>query len=210
MDMELQRAAAATPQEEFLRRRRRPPVLPSRGAPSSPSPQKNAPRRRDRDSMERRDDRGGPDFDRPPNRRGGSDYYDRNRSPPPPPRDRDRDYKRRSNMSPPPLPYRDRRHSPPPRRSPPYIDRRVVYSTLGGAFSALLLFRTPVTRWAAVAFGAGVGLGSAYSDCFVIFLLVLMPRRTTTGLKGERSLVWWRARRKQKVQENRTKNSKSE
>ncbi|KAJ4848189.1 hypothetical protein Tsubulata_031875 [Turnera subulata] len=47
--------------------------------------------------------------------------------------------------------------------------RRVVYSTLGGAFSALLLFRTPVTRWAAVAFGAGVGIGSAYSDCSVIF-----------------------------------------
>ncbi|KAJ4834805.1 hypothetical protein Tsubulata_040685 [Turnera subulata] len=164
----------------------------------------------DDDPQERRDDRGGPDFDRPPNRRGGGDYYDRNRSPPPPPRDRDKDYKRRSRMSPLPLPYRDRRHSPPPRRSPPCIDRCVIYSTLGGAFSALLLFRTPVTRWAAVAFSAGVGIGSAYSDCSVIFLLVLMPWRTTTGLKGARSPVWWRARRKRKVQENRTKNSKSE
>ncbi|KAJ4847310.1 hypothetical protein Tsubulata_021695, partial [Turnera subulata] len=103
-------------------------------APPLPSPQKNAPHRRDRDSNR------GPDFDRPPNRRGSGDCYDRNRSPPPPHRDRDRDYKRRSSMSPSPLPYRDRRHSPPPRRSPPCIDRRVVYSTLGGAFSALLLF----------------------------------------------------------------------
>lgn len=24
---------------------------------------------------------------------------------------------------------------------------------------------SPVTRWASVAFGAGVGIGSAYSDC---------------------------------------------
>lgn len=24
---------------------------------------------------------------------------------------------------------------------------------------------TPVTRWASVAFGAGVGIGSAYADC---------------------------------------------
>ncbi|XP_010251619.1 PREDICTED: serrate RNA effector molecule [Nelumbo nucifera] len=67
-------------------------------------------RRRDRDSRERRDDR---DIDRPPNRRGGVDYHDRNRSPPP--KERDRDYKRRNSPSP---PYRDRRHSP-PRRSPP-------------------------------------------------------------------------------------------
>ncbi|GAB4861467.1 hypothetical protein Ancab_036669 [Ancistrocladus abbreviatus] len=47
--------------------------------------------------------------------------------------------------------------------------RRVVYSSLAGAFGGLLLFRSPVTRWAAVAFGAGVGFGSAYSDCSRIF-----------------------------------------
>ncbi|KAJ9559816.1 hypothetical protein OSB04_004976 [Centaurea solstitialis] len=43
--------------------------------------------------------------------------------------------------------------------------RRFVYSTATGAFAGLLLFRSPVTRWATVAFGAGVGIGSAYSDC---------------------------------------------
>ncbi|KAL3845668.1 hypothetical protein ACJIZ3_003071 [Penstemon smallii] len=43
--------------------------------------------------------------------------------------------------------------------------RRFVYSSFAGAFAGLLLFRSPVTRWASVAFGAGVGIGSAYSDC---------------------------------------------
>ncbi|KAI7756191.1 hypothetical protein M8C21_032397 [Ambrosia artemisiifolia] len=43
--------------------------------------------------------------------------------------------------------------------------RRFVYSSAAGAFSGLLLFRSPVTRWASIAFGAGVGIGSAYSDC---------------------------------------------
>uniref|UniRef100_A0A0D6QZN6 MICOS complex subunit MIC10 n=1 Tax=Araucaria cunninghamii TaxID=56994 RepID=A0A0D6QZN6_ARACU len=47
--------------------------------------------------------------------------------------------------------------------------RRFVYSSFAGACSALLLFRSPTTRWAAIAFGAGVGLGSAYSDCSRIF-----------------------------------------
>ncbi|KAH9618130.1 hypothetical protein KSS87_005797 [Heliosperma pusillum] len=47
--------------------------------------------------------------------------------------------------------------------------RRVVYSSVAGAFSGLLLFRSPVTRWASVALGAGVGLGSAYSDCSRLF-----------------------------------------
>ncbi|CAA7400451.1 unnamed protein product [Spirodela intermedia] len=28
---------------------------------------------------------------------------------------------------------------------------------------------SPVTRWAAVAFGAGIGLGSAYTECSYIF-----------------------------------------
>ncbi|XP_073288152.1 MICOS complex subunit MIC10-like isoform X1 [Primulina huaijiensis] len=43
--------------------------------------------------------------------------------------------------------------------------RRFVYSSFAGAFTGLLLFRSPVTRWASVAFGAGVGIGSAYSQC---------------------------------------------
>ncbi|KDP27343.1 hypothetical protein JCGZ_20275 [Jatropha curcas] len=47
--------------------------------------------------------------------------------------------------------------------------RRSVYSTLAGAFGGLLFFRTPVSRWASVAFGAGVGIGSAYTECSHIF-----------------------------------------
>ncbi|KAL6010413.1 hypothetical protein ACLOJK_000845 [Asimina triloba] len=64
--------------------------------------------------------------------------------------------------------------------------RRFVYSSLAGAFGGLLLFMasldskvirhmcsfsvllksgSPVTRWASVAFGAGVGLGTAYTEC---------------------------------------------
>ncbi|CAG7903602.1 unnamed protein product [Brassica rapa] len=43
--------------------------------------------------------------------------------------------------------------------------RRFVYSSLGGAFAGLLFFRSPVTRWASIAFGAGLGIGSAYTDC---------------------------------------------
>ncbi|PIN11415.1 hypothetical protein CDL12_15984 [Handroanthus impetiginosus] len=47
--------------------------------------------------------------------------------------------------------------------------RRFVYSSVAGAFAGLLLFRSPVTRWASVAFGAGVGIGSAYSECSLKF-----------------------------------------
>ncbi|KAF5744216.1 hypothetical protein HS088_TW08G00814 [Tripterygium wilfordii] len=47
--------------------------------------------------------------------------------------------------------------------------RRFVYSSVAGTFGGLLLFRSPVTRWASVAFGAGVGLGSAYTECSRIF-----------------------------------------
>ncbi|POO00161.1 hypothetical protein TorRG33x02_039390 [Trema orientale] len=47
--------------------------------------------------------------------------------------------------------------------------RRFVYSSLGGAFGGLLLFRSPVTRWASVAFGAGLGIGSAYTECSQLF-----------------------------------------
>ncbi|KAL5843476.1 hypothetical protein ACOSQ4_009434 [Xanthoceras sorbifolium] len=47
--------------------------------------------------------------------------------------------------------------------------RRFAYSSLAGAFTGLLFFRSPVSRWASVAFGAGVGIGSAYTDCSRIF-----------------------------------------
>ncbi|XP_071689885.1 MICOS complex subunit MIC10-like [Rutidosis leptorrhynchoides] len=43
--------------------------------------------------------------------------------------------------------------------------RRFAYASASGALAGLLLFRSPVTRWAAIAFGAGIGIGSAYSDC---------------------------------------------
>ncbi|KAK1407576.1 hypothetical protein QVD17_39195 [Tagetes erecta] len=49
-----------------------------------------------------------------------------------------------------------------------YLDlglRRFVYSSVSGALAGLFLFRSPVTRWASIAFGAGVGIGSAYSEC---------------------------------------------
>ncbi|XP_022773548.1 uncharacterized protein LOC111315798 isoform X1 [Durio zibethinus] len=60
--------------------------------------------------------------------------------------------------------------------------RRFVYSSLAGAFGGLLFFSclsspkfiilfswSPVTRWVSVAFGAGIGIGSAYTDCSHIF-----------------------------------------
>ncbi|KAI3931762.1 hypothetical protein MKW98_012172 [Papaver atlanticum] len=43
--------------------------------------------------------------------------------------------------------------------------RRTVYSSLAGAFGGLLFFRSPVTRWASIALGAGIGIGSAYTEC---------------------------------------------
>ncbi|GJP40601.1 hypothetical protein CLOM_g261 [Closterium sp. NIES-68] len=43
--------------------------------------------------------------------------------------------------------------------------RRFVYSSLAGAATGLVLFRSPTSRWAALAFGAGCGIGSAYTDC---------------------------------------------
>eukprot|EP00244_Chara_vulgaris_P000517 TRINITY_DN10890_c0_g4_i2.p2 TRINITY_DN10890_c0_g4~~TRINITY_DN10890_c0_g4_i2.p2 ORF type:complete len:100 (-),score=7.92 TRINITY_DN10890_c0_g4_i2:323-622(-) len=46
---------------------------------------------------------------------------------------------------------------------------RTVYGSLAGITSALLLFRSPFTKLASIAFGAGLGLGSAYTDCSHIF-----------------------------------------
>ncbi|GER37851.1 hypothetical protein STAS_14270 [Striga asiatica] len=43
--------------------------------------------------------------------------------------------------------------------------RRFSYASIAGGFAGILLFRSPVTRWASVAFGAGLGIGSAYSEC---------------------------------------------
>ncbi|KAF8708738.1 hypothetical protein HU200_030123 [Digitaria exilis] len=73
--------------------------------------------------------------------------------------------------------------SPPPKSGiPPRYDldakwdacldlsiRRVAYSSLAGAFTGLLLFRSPTTRWASVALGAGVGIGAAYTECSYLF-----------------------------------------
>ncbi|KAI3739199.1 hypothetical protein L2E82_29598 [Cichorium intybus] len=49
-----------------------------------------------------------------------------------------------------------------------YLDlgvRRFVYSSATGVLAGPLLFRSPVMHWASVAFGAGVSIGSAYSEC---------------------------------------------
>ncbi|XP_078170246.1 MICOS complex subunit MIC10-like [Carex rostrata] len=43
--------------------------------------------------------------------------------------------------------------------------RRVLYSSLAGAFSGLIFFRSPTSRWASVTLGLGVGIGSAYTEC---------------------------------------------
>ncbi|XP_030522539.1 MICOS complex subunit Mic10 [Rhodamnia argentea] len=43
--------------------------------------------------------------------------------------------------------------------------RRFFYSSLAGVFGGLLLFRSPVARWSSLAFGAGLGIGSAYTEC---------------------------------------------
>ncbi|KAL8459709.1 hypothetical protein ACS0TY_036159 [Phlomoides rotata] len=43
--------------------------------------------------------------------------------------------------------------------------RRLAYFSLAGAVTGRFLFRSPATRWASVAFGAGLGIGSAYSEC---------------------------------------------
>ncbi|KAI3918394.1 hypothetical protein MKX01_041714 [Papaver californicum] len=47
--------------------------------------------------------------------------------------------------------------------------RRVFYTSVAGAVSSLVLFRGPAFRWAALAFGAGVGIGSAYTESSRIF-----------------------------------------
>ncbi|KAK8967326.1 hypothetical protein KSP40_PGU009014 [Platanthera guangdongensis] len=47
--------------------------------------------------------------------------------------------------------------------------RRIAYTSLAGTLTGLLLFRSPITRWASVAFGAGVGIGTAYTECSYIF-----------------------------------------
>ncbi|KFK41637.1 hypothetical protein AALP_AA2G153400 [Arabis alpina] len=64
--------------------------------------------------------------------------------------------------------------------------RRFVYSSLGGAFAGLLFFRSPVTRWASIAFGAGLGIGSAYTDCSRTFGAsspnIAAPKSTETSV----------------------------
>jgi|Transcript_25157 inner membrane organizing system protein 1 len=43
--------------------------------------------------------------------------------------------------------------------------RRLMYGAGAGAVSAVLLFKRPSMRAASVAFGAGLGLGTAYTEC---------------------------------------------
>ncbi|KAH6785684.1 hypothetical protein C2S51_038139 [Perilla frutescens var. frutescens] len=56
--------------------------------------------------------------------------------------------------------------------------RRFVYSSLAGAGTGFLIFRSPATRWASVAFGAGLGIGSAYSECY------RSPPKFTSNISG--------------------------
>ncbi|KAK7258253.1 hypothetical protein RIF29_32831 [Crotalaria pallida] len=46
--------------------------------------------------------------------------------------------------------------------------RRFIYSSLAGAFGGLIFFRSRTSRLASVAFGGGVGIGSAYSHCSLL------------------------------------------
>ncbi|KAL6525268.1 Mitochondrial inner membrane organizing system component [Orobanche minor] len=62
--------------------------------------------------------------------------------------------------------------------------RRFVYSSFAGGFAGLLLFRSPVTRWASVAFGAGLGIGSAYSECSLKF--DGSPKKFTSSICDDR------------------------
>lgn len=39
------------------------------------------------------------------------------------------------------------------------------YSKYDGCTLVFVMSGSPVTRWASVAFGAGVGIGSAYTEC---------------------------------------------
>ncbi|XP_051177144.1 MICOS complex subunit MIC10 [Lolium perenne] len=85
--------------------------------------------------------------------------------------------------TPAPAPPAPKPSSPPPSSGiPPRYDldakwdacldlsiRRVAYASLAGAFGGLILFRSPTTRWASVALGAGVGIGAAYTECSYIF-----------------------------------------
>ncbi|KAL1534140.1 Mitochondrial inner membrane organizing system component [Salvia divinorum] len=60
--------------------------------------------------------------------------------------------------------------------------RRFVYSSLAGAVSSLLIFRSPATRWVSIAFGAGVGIGSAYSVCSLKY--DESPPKLTSNISG--------------------------
>jgi inner membrane organizing system protein 1 len=53
--------------------------------------------------------------------------------------------------------------------------RRSMYGALAGVAFGVLLFRRPTTRCASMAFGVGVGLGSAHAECSQI-LGIDMPQ----------------------------------
>eukprot|EP00871_Galdieria_phlegrea_P000905 jgi/Galph1/1815/GphlegSOOS_G470.1 len=42
--------------------------------------------------------------------------------------------------------------------------KRVAYGVLVGSLTALILFRSPLTRVAVTSFGGGIGFGMTYSD----------------------------------------------
>lgn len=50
-----------------------------------------------------------------------------------------------------------------------YFPNVVCLSSIDIGLILAFFIGSPVTRWASVAFGAGVGLGSAYTDCSRLF-----------------------------------------
>ncbi|KAH7835161.1 hypothetical protein Vadar_023458 [Vaccinium darrowii] len=57
--------------------------------------------------------------------------------------------------------------------------RRFVCTTIAGACGSLL-FRSPVGRWASLAFGAGVGVGSAFTECYGSLPKFANPKNSDT------------------------------
>ncbi|KAL6961966.1 hypothetical protein U1Q18_036924 [Sarracenia purpurea var. burkii] len=64
-----------------------------------------------------------------------------------------------------PIPPRQFRLDPKTEACLDLVARRCFFSSVAGALGALIFFRTPMTRWSSVAFCAGVGIGSACTEC---------------------------------------------
>ncbi|KAK4523649.1 hypothetical protein GAYE_PCTG71G1545 [Galdieria yellowstonensis] len=65
--------------------------------------------------------------------------------------------------------------------------KRVAYGVLVGSVTALILFRSPLTRVAVSSFGGGVGFGMTYSDAKRDFEK-LKPAVSSQGLTEDLSM----------------------